>query len=205
MWNNRVRRYMRMERNRGRRWIKRYPWVQLKDWHGKPVKDSMNWWWIDGWDWAFGKEFMRDLDAAAKEDGIYDQFTVEQVKEKWGRATVYVYPYGEKTQKVISDYGAASEGVCMFCGSPYAQMTHDGWIFPCCESCWNQSYPNRPWDTIEKSSSVGIPDKRYWRRFSKNGREDGESDITYIRDMIIKKWNKRMEKRQRRLKMHESN
>lgn len=192
---------LRKERARDRQLLKKYPWLQCYDWHGNLVKDAIDWGWSDGWDWALGKEFMADLDKAIKLDGAEKTFRIEQVKEKWGRLVLYYSGAGENVNKVVSDYECVSEGVCMRCGSPYAQMTYTGWNFPCCQSCWEKTY-NKPWDDVKKSDFIGIPTERHWRRFSKDGNIDGVSDLSYIRDRLINKWNKRIAKRQRRQSMY---
>ena len=195
---------MRTQRLRERKLLKKYPWLQCYDCHGHPIKDAIDWGWSDGWDWAFGKEFMADLDKAIKLDGVEKTFRIDQVKEKFGRAVLYYSGAGENVNKVVSDYETISEGVCMHCGSPYAQMTYTGWQFPCCQSCWEKNY-HKPWDEIVKDDFVGVPTERRWIRFSLKGRKEYVSDLSYIRDRLINKWNKRMEKRTRRQNMYVGN
>lgn len=192
---------LRKERARNRKLLKKYPWLQLYDWHGNKVKDQIMWGWCDGWDWAFGKEYMEDLDKAIKLDGAEHTFRIDEIKEKYGQCRLYYSGGGANVGKVVADYEFVSEGVCMHCGSPYAQMTNDGWVFPCCQSCWEKNY-NRAWDDVRKDDSIGIPTERHWRRFSKDGNIDGVSDLSYIRDRIINKWNKRIAKRTRRQSMY---
>lgn len=199
--HRRIKEILRKERVRTRKLLKKYPWLQLYDWHGNKVKDLIMWGWCDGWDWAFGKEYMEDLDKAIKLDGAEHTFRIDEVKEKYGQCRLYYSGGGANVSKVVADYEFVSEGVCMHCGSPYAQMTDEGWVFPCCQSCWEKNY-NKAWDDVRKSDFIGIPTERHWRRFSKDGNIDGVSDLSYIRDRIINKWNKRIAKRTRRQSMY---
>ena len=118
--------------------IKKYPWLKVS-------KDETQHSWADlmpqGWRVAFGGFFFEDLDEALKTaypDGIPEDFRIMDLKEKWGKLTVYLTSEPEVVSDVLWKYEYISSFVCIICGAPYpfAQMTYDGWVMPQCERCY---------------------------------------------------------------------
>ena len=118
--------------------IKKYPWLKVS-------KDETQHSWADlipkGWRVAFGDFFFEDLDEALKTaypDGIPEDFRIMDLKEKWGKLTVYLTSEPEVVSDVLWKYEYISSFVCIICGAPYpfAQMTYDGWVMPQCERCY---------------------------------------------------------------------
>lgn len=75
-------------RMRNKRLVKKYPYLAPRNWWtGKIPKDYdyswVNWGWSDGWDRAFGWQYLEELDKALKESG-QKNFTILQQKEKYG-------------------------------------------------------------------------------------------------------------------------
>lgn len=118
--------------------IKKYPWLKVSE-------DETQHSWADlmpqGWRVAFGDFFFEDLDNALKTaypDGIPKDFRIIDLKEKWGKLTVYLTNEPEVVSDVLWKYEYISSFVCIICGAPYpfAQMTYDGWVMPLCERCY---------------------------------------------------------------------
>lgn len=87
----------------------------------------------DGWIKAFGHELIDELMAAAASEGLED-FTILQIKEKYGALRVYCMPTTEKIEKIIDKYIDLSERTCCICGKPATHLS-TGWICPYCDEC----------------------------------------------------------------------
>ena len=91
-----------------------------------------------GWKKAFGKQLLKELNAAMLEDGgrkYVRSVRILQIKEKWGRLQIYLSSYGKKTFEVINKYEDISWHTCIHCGRPAIGYT-TGWIFPYCHVCY---------------------------------------------------------------------
>ena len=136
----------RRERKRtqlkNKRLIKKYYWLRPTDWMGCPRKDY-DYTWIEwgcgkGWDKAFGQMYMDELGEAIKEIRQKD-FSIVEIKEKYGMERVYCSGTSDKAHKIIDKYEEISQHICYYCGVE-APMTNDGWILPQCYDCFRKVY-----------------------------------------------------------------
>lgn len=87
----------------------------------------------DGWIKAFGHELVDELMSAAESENLED-FTILQIKEKYGALRVYCMPTTEKIEEIIDKYTDLSEKTCCVCGAPSTHFS-TGWICPYCDEC----------------------------------------------------------------------
>ena len=114
-----------------------------------------------GWKKAFGKQLLKELNAAMLEDGGKEyvrSVRIMQIKEKWGTLQIYLSTYGNKTLEVISKYERISWHTCIDCGRPAVGYT-TGWISPYCHMCY--------YDMKKK-----YDDKKKWFKFFNEPDED---------------------------------
>lgn len=118
--------------------VEKYPWLKLSE---DNIKTSWADFMPEGWRKAFGEFFFDDLNSALKvayPDGLPDDFRILNLKEKWGKLTVYLTSEPEVVSDILFKYEYISSFVCMVCGAPYpfAQMTYGSWVMPLCERCY---------------------------------------------------------------------
>ena len=70
------------------------------------------------------------FDLAEKED-----FTVTDVKEKFGTLRIYADFLSEKADKLLQDLENRSHTMCECCGQPAEQRTKGGWVKTICIPC----------------------------------------------------------------------
>lgn len=199
--------------------IKKYYWLAPRYWWNNQIfKDYdytfINWGVAPGWDKAYGWLYLKELGKAVKESGQKD-FSILQIKEKYGSHRVYCSGTTEKVHRIIDKYEHISENVCYYCGKE-APMTDTGWVLPQCFRCFCKVYrKNEKWylknhieetpktdeelreiyeksicDTPDENGEYHIPETYTIRRFS----TDGTEDITYDISDTVKKIRKRIDK-----------
>jgi hypothetical protein len=63
-----------------------------------------------------------------------DKFYFVQIKEKYGRMTLYCHGATREIEDIIHKYGFLSEQVCSICGKPASVMTY-AYVCPYCSEC----------------------------------------------------------------------
>lgn len=132
------------ERKRNKELCHRYPFLIPRSvWTGKPCwfrkpYDSIETFVSTGWTKAFGEFLCEDLREELLKWNYLHEFRFTQIKEKWGRATLYFngVPKGCKAGEIIDDYSRLSENICIACGKPDVPMTNTGWYSPLCWDCF---------------------------------------------------------------------
>ena len=94
-----------------------------------------------GWMYAFGDDLLKELKEELLRVNFLDDYTVFQIKEKFGRLRWYGsgYPQDSKVDEIISKYEEMSYDICGKCGN-HATYTSIGWIYPYCEKCARKKY-----------------------------------------------------------------
>ena len=88
----------------------------------------------DGWRKAFGMLMVKDIDKALKGHDLY----IDQIKEKYGRLTIYFSTHNDVYQDVndiIEAYSHLSENICINCGQVDVGYTK-GYVLPLCKKCF---------------------------------------------------------------------
>ena len=124
--------------------VKKYPFLRPSQGYGT----DMEWWkpgyhyhyeetWLDdmpsGWRKAFGLQMCQEIQDVIDRDHITD-YSVSQVKEKFGYLCWYDNGGNRAIQDIISKYEKISTQTCMFCGRPAEYVTR-GWIGYYCGEC----------------------------------------------------------------------
>ena len=170
--------------------VDKFPWLMpVNVWTGKPLEDYDYSYTLydeipDGWRKCFGKMMIKEMHKASGGE-IY----TEQIKEKYGELRWYCSA-NEETQRIISKYSFISQHVCIDCGRPDTYITNTGWICPICESCWNKNKSPLSYKEVvcEEEGENIIPDSYRVSRFSKDGEELFEYDISDTVCKIRRKW-----------------
>lgn len=116
---------------------KLHPWALARNWRGEPIYGSnmMNNF-MPGWRKAFEDSFVKEMDIAynALPDNEKEDFYFLQVKEKYGRLTIYPTYYSSEIDTVLSKYEDLSTRTCCNCGVP-TEFHTKGRVLPLCQKC----------------------------------------------------------------------
>lgn len=69
-------------------------------------------------------------------------FEITQVKEKWGRLTIYTSTGNDEIWDLIDKYSRLSETICEKCGKPGEMHLVNGWYSTLCKTCLKEVYEN---------------------------------------------------------------
>lgn len=135
--------------------VEKFPYLRAQDWYGSPM-DAYGYVELDdmpiGWRKAFGWEMINEINEAIAADHI-SNYTILQIKEKFGGLRWYDNGHTDRIANIIHKYGELSEKTCVECGKPAKWMTTD-WICPFCDECkeknkygdmvpWNEFYGHK--------------------------------------------------------------
>lgn len=147
------------ERIKNKKLCKKYPWLIPKyGWPAKPPKDYDYSWimwygWPSGWNKAFGKMYLEELGDAVERAGFKDIFTIEEMKEKYGRCMLYCSPVNDEIDEITAKYETLSENICQICGKPDVPILYDGyWIYTWCYNCIKKL--NKMWTGVEEETEI---------------------------------------------------
>ena len=87
----------------------------------------------EGWFELF-LQCCEDIHKVLTKIDYVDKFYFVQIKEKWGRMTLYCHGATKEIEDIIYKYGMLSEQVCSICGKPANVMTY-GYVCPYCSKC----------------------------------------------------------------------
>lgn len=165
-----------------KRLIKKYYWLVPRDvWTGKIPKDYdytyIDWGWNDGWDKAFGMMYMKELGEEIKRSG-QKNFSILQIKEKFGGARLYSNGCSEKAHSIIDKYETISQNICIVCGVE-APMIDDGWMSPYCFNCWKKLYRRREQYYPEHAPKTDDEIREIYEKFIK---DEPTEDGKWLRD-----------------------
>lgn len=113
--------------------LERYPWLGLRD---KPIEEQ-TWTYLDnipdGWYNAFGFQMCEEINDALMKlwPAARKDFTIIDIKEKYGALRVYTNWATEPINNIINKYKDISARTCVVCGKP-ATMITTNWILPFC-------------------------------------------------------------------------
>ena len=146
-----------------------------------------------GWREAFGEQFCEDLDNVIKKHGLENEFSIDEIKEKYGQLRVYFHPVNEDLYNVIRTYEAISETVCMFCGEiKDIRFVNWGWMHPSCDKCFKIINNGTNIDRFEALEMEKLPTVVKWTRYGKDGTTNHEMDINNTTLKIIERYDIRV-------------
>lgn len=133
---------MNIEENK--KLIERYPFLRPKNvWTGEVDEDYDYSYTLldnlpDGWRKAFGAQLIEDLRVILEKGDYLHEYTIAQIKEKWGALRWYDFGIPTKVAEEYNEwekkYVRLSEKTCIHCGLPSTHKT-TGWIMPVCDAC----------------------------------------------------------------------
>lgn len=191
-------------RARNKRLIAHYPFLgNVLNWRGYPVKNSdfdliALWDEVpEGWTNIFGRLMCDEIMNALNTPSEASEITFEQCKEKYGGMRVYAAA-PESIQRILSIYERISENICCRCGKPHSPMMNFSWISPYCEDCFhklqrkNKNFYQGEYTKYapENKEEWNIPTILRWKKFSKEGDQIIEIDISSRIKAIEQRWEK---------------
>lgn len=194
--NKAHRKRKKAERLRNKKLIKKYCWLIPRSvWSGKKIEDyKYDYTEYDclgeGWQKAFGKLLLEDIDQELRKYNYRDKYRILQVKEKYG--SLRWYDNGGANE-ATTKYEYISENVCYFCGRPDTAMTNLGWILPVCPKCYEKKWRRDSkfeYEEVISDENPRISDSYSITRFSQDGNETIEYSIKDTADKIRYWWNK---------------
>jgi hypothetical protein len=200
-----VKRKNKSIRLKNKKLCKRYPFLIPRSvWDGKVSKDYdysyTEYDWLEpGWRIGFGKFWLEDLRAVLVKNRLLYDFYFEDLKEKYGQFVQFPNIASREIYDVIDKYEYISQYICYNCGNPYSGLVNCyGLIEPICKDCWDKNNKRLERMGIKTKSynevvgeHVGLPDRYYVHKWSKNGEENVEIDISDISTKIRKAYENR--------------
>ena len=178
---------------------KKYPWLipNTHYFNGRILKKrdwNYSWtWWGDmprGWRKCFGNMLLEELDIAIKKYNLTAQFGIDQIKEKYGRLTIYCHGFNDEISQIIDKYEYISLNVCVQCGAIDVPMVNDSWISPICFNCFKKHcHGQDKWYSKEYKDYKSRTDEEIWNLY-KEFTSDEEEDWKICNSYTIRKWSK---------------
>ena len=180
-YGKKARKKKKQEILQNKKLLKRFPWLRIRDWQGKPVK-GYSYTWLDdipnGWKKAFGLLLCEDIDAELRRSHFRDEYRIVQIKEKFGTLRWYDngWPVGSAIPEIINKYEYITGYTCIICGKP-GKMVITGWYSPYCRNCYEKYY-----DGIYKENTDNTPfsDNLKTTVYSSTGKIEKEYDLSGI-------------------------
>ena len=154
-----------------------------------------------GWWKSFGLLMCEELREDLVKCGYLEKFRFTQIKEKYGELRAYCggVPRESKAFEIIDKYEFLSNHICEYCGRPNThQINWRGWITTICKDCYERinlkqhelyGYNLIPYEEyINRGEDPTMPMIRKVTRFSKEGSEVIEYDISDTVNKIIANW-----------------
>ena len=177
----------------------KYPWLRGYDPYPETPDDEQVCsliWLPEGWVDAFGEMMCEEIDIALRKTDFYDQAYVSEAKEKYASMRLSIYPSNSEIDTIIDKYSLISEHVCECCGRPNSStLNMGGWISVYCRDCYNKINADgrhKQYDEIANKDAK-MPDVLKWTRYSTNGTEHFEMDISETTRKIRDAWKARQE------------
>lgn len=118
--------------------LKKYPFLRINDSDDSHL-DCMP----RGWRLSFGSELCKEIRKALDESDCLSDYTILQVKEKYGALRWYDAGGPAEVSKIVEKYARISEQTCIRCGKLATRIT-TGWICPFCDDCLPKGHDGQP-------------------------------------------------------------
>jgi len=123
---------------------RKYHWYRIIKWIDEKILDNIfilpiyNEWdaMPEGWNKAFGKQYLKELKKQLKKDKMLYKFRIMDLKEKFGALRLYVNYGSKELYNIIDKYESLSYKTCIKCGKPATKYS-EGWICPYCDGCYD--------------------------------------------------------------------
>ena len=126
---------------------RKYRWYNIIKWIDEKILDNIlilpghtEWDAMpEGWNKAFGKQYLKELKKQLKKDKMLYKFRIMDLKEKFGSLRLYVNYGSKELYNIIDKYESLSYKTCIRCGKPATKYSK-GWISPYCDDCFNELF-----------------------------------------------------------------
>ena len=175
-------------------YLEKYTWLRGYDPYSEdPNEESCILDWLpQGWVKAFGESLCEDLDRVIKAENLQDEFRIDEAKEKYGMIRIYCHPCTPAIQDVLRAYEAYSEVTCCSCGAiEGVKFVPFGWVSPYCRSCWKKIDGDRNLEKFDALPDEELPNSVKWTRYSINGTQHFEMDISETTQKIRERYAER--------------
>lgn len=123
---------------------RKYRWYKIIKWIDEKILDNIfilpgytEWDAIpNGWNKAFGKQYLKELKKQLKKDKMLYEFRIMDLKEKYGSLRLYVNYGSKELYNIINKYESLSYNTCIKCGKPATKYS-EGWVCPYCDDCYS--------------------------------------------------------------------
>lgn len=136
-------------RGENKKLVERYPFL-------KPHNSHYDYGWTkldelpEGWYAAFGLQMCEELRNILIEGDYLEEYTILEIKEKWGRLAWYDCGVPEKISIQydywLTKYEDLSEMTCICCGKQGKMVTKGYWLYPICKKCFEEKNKNKDYE-----------------------------------------------------------
>jgi hypothetical protein len=175
-------------------YLKRYPWSRGYDPYPEDKnEESCTLDWIpEGWEKAFGEIMCEEFEKVIKENNLTDDFRIDEMKEKYGSLRIFCHPCTPAINNSVNTFEMISEAVCGCCGSiEGVKLVPWGWVFPYCRRCFGKIHRTTDFSKFDALPDQELPIVVKWTRYSKNGTEHFELDISETTQKIRERYAER--------------
>jgi hypothetical protein len=175
-------------------YLTKYPWLNGYDPYPEDNENPVCVleWLPRGWVDAFGEFLCEDLDRAIKSSNVQDEFKIIDAKEKYGAVRIYCQPCTPAIKDVLRVYAAISETVCCNCGAiEGVKFVNFGWVSPYCKRCYGKIHRTTNFTKFNQLRDEKLPTVVKWSKYSQNGTDNFELDISETTQKIQDSWKTR--------------
>ena len=174
---------------------KKYPWLKIYDPYpeeGESDDFDPSMWIPEGWVKTLWEPMCEDLDREIKAANLQDEFRILELKEKYSEMRIFCHPSTPAIDDITRTYEALSSSICQYCGSiEGVKMTNFGWVISCCRNCFQKLNGNHNLDKFDALPTEELQNTLKWIRYSKNGNEHFEIDISETTQKIRERYAQR--------------
>lgn len=174
---------------------KKYPWLKIYDPYpeeGESDHFEPELWIPEGWVKTLWDTMCEDLDRVIKAANLQDEFRIVELKEKYGSMRMFCNPYTPKINDITRTYEMLSEAVCACCGSiEGVKMVPWSWVSPYCRHCYGKIHKITDFSKFDALPDQELSNTLRWTRYSPNGTEHFEMDISETTQKIREKYAER--------------
>lgn len=111
-----------------------------------------------GWIKSIANHMADEITNKIEELGIWDDYCILQVKEKFGYLRYYAAPRVPEIEEIVNKYIEKSKYICTQCGALATRVITNGWHEPLCISC-TKAYAGKKNKTVDE---ISAPAAEYW-------------------------------------------
>lgn len=151
-----------------------------------------------GWVDAFGQMLVDEINSVAEDSHVVE------AKEKFGELRITIAIGNDddyfnrnkavdwdEIERITDKYKALSRNICIGCGKPDVHIVDTAWIYPCCKDCFEKHVSSaKKYEDVICDNGV-MADSYKITRWSDEGYERVEFDISETAKKIRERWAER--------------